>query len=258
MGIVNVTPDSFSDGGDRLAADVAAVAACGMAEEGADILDIGGESTRPGHAIISAEDEWGRLASVFSRLPEHRAGLPPISIDTWKAEVASKAIGSGAAIVNDVWGFQRDPGIASVVADSGCAAILMHNRHAIDVSIDIVDDVERFLERSLGIAARAGVPSDRIVLDPGLGFGKSFSQSFQVLAALPRLKALGFPLLLGLSRKGFIGSLTEPPLPAKERLAGTLAGNILGALTGADIIRVHDVAPHVQAVRLLERVALAA
>jgi dihydropteroate synthase len=258
MGIVNVTPDSFSDGGDRLNPDVAASAAVRMTREGAEILDIGGESTRPGHVTLPAEDEWERLAPVFARLAEHHRELPPISVDTWKADVASKAIVAGAAIVNDVWGFQRDPRMASVTADSGCAAILMHNRHAVDETVDIVEDVMRFLERSLEIATRAGVPSDRIVLDPGLGFGKSFAQSFQVLAALPRFRTLGFPLLLGLSRKGFIGSLTEPPLPAKERGAGTLAGNVFGALSGADIIRVHDVAPHLQAVRLLERLALAA
>ena len=258
MGIVNVTPDSFSDGGVHLAAADAVEAAHRMATEGADILDIGGESTRPGHSVISADEEWARLAPVLDHLERAGSNLPPVSIDTWKAEVARRALARGAVIVNDVWGFQRDPEIAAVTAESGAAAILMHNRDAIDTSIDIVDDILRFLERSLDIARRAGVTDDRIVLDPGIGFGKSFSQSFQTLAALPRLKALGFPVLLGLSRKGFIGSLAEPTTPATERLGGTIAGNVYGALAGADIIRVHDVAPHVQALRMLARIEAAA
>jgi dihydropteroate synthase len=257
MGIVNVTPDSFSDGGRHFATDVAITAARAMAREGADILDIGGESTRPGHAVIPADEEWGRIAPVLNELGGTGA-LPPVSVDTWKADVARKALAAGASIVNDVWGFQRDPEIAGVTAENGAAAILMHNRVAIDHSIDIVDDILRFLERSLGIAHRAGVTDDRIVLDPGIGFGKSFKQSFQAAAALPRLKAMGFPVLLGLSRKAFIGSLTDPAAPSSERLGGTIAGNVQGALAGADIIRVHDVAPHVQAMRMIETVRAAA
>jgi dihydropteroate synthase len=229
-----------------------------MADEGADILDLGGESTRPGHAPVSAETEWARLAPVFTGLRESGRPLPPISIDTYRAETAERALAAGASIVNDVWGFRREPRLADVVASSGAAAILMHNRDAIDSGIDIVDDILRTLERSLAIARGAGIAEDRIVLDPGIGFGKTFGQSFAALAALPRLKAIGFPVLLGLSRKGFVGSLFDPALRPLERLPGTLAGNVFGALSGADIIRVHDVAPHVQAVRMVAAIAAAA
>lgn len=251
MGIVNVTPDSFSDGGDHLAPEDAVAAAGRLAAEGADILDLGAESTRPHHETVEAEDEWSRLAPVFDGL-DASGSMPPISVDTWKAEVARRAIAAGASIVNDVWGFQRDPAIANVTAASGAAAILMHNRESVDDAVDIVDDILRFLERSVGIARAAGVTDDRIVLDPGLGFGKTHAQSFAALAALPRVRALGFPILVGLSRKRFVGSMVEPPPTPKERWPGTLTGNAYAALAGADIIRVHDVAPHVQAVRMLD------
>jgi dihydropteroate synthase len=254
MGIVNVTPDSFSDGGRNLAVEDAAASARTMAEAGAEILDIGGESTRPGHTEVPAEEEWQRLAPVFEALSASPAPLPPISVDTWKAKVAARALEAGAAIVNDVWGFQRDPNIASVAAESGAGAILMHNREAIDDSIDIVEDILAFLDRSVRLATHAGIAVDRIMLDPGIGFGKTYSQSYKALAALPRLKGLGFPVLLGLSRKGFIGALTRPAAPVSERLGGTLAGSVFGALHGADVIRVHDVAPHVQAMRMLDAV----
>lgn len=251
MGIVNVTPDSFSDGGDHLAPEEAVAAACRLAAEGADILDLGAESTRPHHDEIAADDEWERLAPVFEGL-EIEEPSPPISIDTWKAQVARRAIAAGASIVNDVWGFQRDPAIATVTAESGAACILMHNRETVDGEVDIVDEILRFLERSVGIAQAAGVTDDRIVLDPGLGFGKTHAQSFAALAALPCLRTLGFPVLVGLSRKRFVGSMVEPLPSPKERWPGTLTGNVYAALAGADIIRVHDVAPHVQAVRMLD------
>lgn len=251
MGIVNVTPDSFSDGGDHLAPEDAVAAARRLAAEGADILDLGAESTRPHHDEVGAGDEWDRLAPVFDGLGADKTS-PPISVDTWKAGVARRAIAAGASIVNDVWGFQRDPAIASVTAESGAACVLMHNRETVDATVDIVDEILLFLERSVGIARSAGVTEDRIVLDPGLGFGKTHAQSFAALAALPRLRTLGFPVLVGLSRKRFVGSMTEPLPPPKERWPGTLTGNVYAALAGADIIRVHDVAPHVQAMRMLD------
>jgi dihydropteroate synthase len=254
MGIVNVTPDSFSDGGRNLAVADAVSSAIQMAGEGADILDIGGESTRPGHKVVPAEEEWRRMAPVFEALAASTTPLPPISVDTWKAEVAAQAVEAGATIVNDVWGFQRDPEIASVAAGSGAGAILMHNREAIDETIDIVEDILAFLDRSVGIATKAGLAEDQIMLDPGIGFGKTYGQNYRALAALPRLKALGFPILLGLSRKGFIGALTAPAAPTSDRLGGTVAGNVFGALNGVDVIRVHDVAPHVQAMRMLDAV----
>jgi dihydropteroate synthase len=258
MGIVNVTPDSFSDGGVLARPEDAIAAAHRMAAEGADIVDIGGESTRPGHVTIAAEEEWARLQPVFDRLARSERPLPPLSIDTWKAAVGRRALAAGASIVNDVWGFQRDPDIAAVAAESGAAAILMHNRESADGTIDIVEDILRFLDRSVRTALAAGVPEDRIVLDPGIGFGKTPEQSLRALAALARLRGLGFPVLLGASRKSFIGRLFETPPPAVERGPGTIAANAYGALAGADIVRVHDVAANVQAMRVLDAIRSAA
>jgi dihydropteroate synthase len=252
MGIVNVTPDSFSDGGVHAEPGTAVAAALRMILEGADLVDIGGESSRPGHTVISAEEEWERVGPVLAVLADAGAPLPPLSIDTWKADVARHAVAAGASIVNDVWGFQRDPAIAHVAAETGAAAILMHNRDSVDASLDIVADILRFLERSLAIARAAGVPDECIVLDPGIGFGKTVAQSYQAVAALPRLKALGFPVLLGLSRKAFIGRLFQPEAPPMARLPGTLAANTVGVLGGADIVRVHDVKEHVQAMRVVD------
>jgi dihydropteroate synthase len=257
MGIVNVTPDSFSDGGERFRAEDAVAGARQLAAEGADILDIGAESTRPGHVALPPEDEWARLAPVLAALGDDPA-LPPISIDTSKAEVARRALAAGASIVNDVWGFRRDPALASVAAEADAAVVLMHNRDAIDAGIDIVADILRVLEHSVAIATAAGIAEDRIALDPGIGFGKTLEQNYQAVAALPHLKALGFPVLLGVSRKSFIGRLFDPQPSPRERLPGTLAANVYGALAGADILRVHDVAAHVQALRVLAKLGSAA
>ncbi|HKH32576.1 MAG TPA: dihydropteroate synthase [Beijerinckiaceae bacterium] len=258
MGIVNVTPDSFADGGVHFRAEDAIAGALRMAAEGADILDIGAESTRPGHTPISAEEEWARLEPVLESLAVSGIPLPPISIDTTKAEVARRALRARAAIVNDIWGFQRDRDLPAVAAEFGAAAVLMHNRESIDASIDIADDMLRFFERSLDTARRAGVKDERIVLDPGIGFGKSHAQQFEAIAALPRIKALGFPVLLGVSRKSFIGRLFDPQPPAGERLPGTVAANAIGVMAGADIVRVHDVAAHVQAMGVADRLRRAA
>ena len=200
MGIVNVTPDSFSNGGLHFRTEDGVAAAMRMEAEGADILDLGGESTRPGHEGVSAEEEWARLGPVLEGLSRAEAPLPPLSVDTSKAEVARRALEAGASIVNDVWGFQRDPAIARAAAAHGAAAVLMHNRDAIDPAIDIVADIARFLERSVAIATGAGVPQDRIVLDPGIGFGKSPPQQLQAIRGIPRLRALGFPIFIGVSR----------------------------------------------------------
>jgi dihydropteroate synthase len=258
MGIVNVTPDSFADGGVHFKAEDALKGALRMAAEGADILDIGGESTRPGHTPISAEEEWARVEPVLESLAASGIPLPPISIDTTKAEVARRAFRTRAAIVNDIWGFRRDPDLPAVTAESGAAAILMHNRESVDAAIDIVADMLRFFERSLEIARRAGVKEERIVLDPGIGFGKSHAQQFEAIAAVPRLKALGFPVLIGVSRKSFIGRLFDPQPPPGERLPGTIAANAVGVFSGADIVRVHDVAAHVQAMRVADALRRAA
>ena len=247
MGILNVTPDSFSDGGQFFDPAIAIAHARQMAEEGADILDIGAESTRPygGMKPVSLEDELGRLKPI---LPEVVRLQIPVSIDTIKAKVADWALQQGAAILNDVWGLQRDPDMARVAADRGAPIIVMHNREAVDPAIDIMADVKAFFTRSLEIADRAGVRREQIVLDPGIGFGKTPEQSITMIGRLSELRAFALPLLMGLSRKRFIDSVS--PSHPSQRLGGSIAGNVLAALGGADIVRVHDVAETVQALRV--------
>ena len=249
MGIVNVTPDSFSDGG--LWLDPAAAIAHGqqLAAEGADILDVGAESTRPGAAPVSVEDEIARAIPVIRALAQ--TTRVPISIDTMKAPVARAAIEAGATIVNDVWGFQFDPDIARVAADARAHCILMHNRREDDASVDMFADVVDFLSRSLEIALKAGVSRERIVLDPGIGFGKTHAQSFEMIRRLPELRAhFGLPVLLGASRKRCIGVASGVDIAA-QRVAGSIAAHLWGAMHGADIVRVHDVAAHRQALGVL-------
>jgi dihydropteroate synthase len=248
MGILNVTPDSFSDGGQFLDPAVAVDHARRMAAEGADILDIGAESTRPygGMRPVSVEDELARLAPV---LPEIVRLGPPVSIDTIKAKVAAFALERGAAIMNDVWGLQRDPDMARVAAAHGVPVIVMHNRETVDAARDIMADVRDFFARSLDIAARAGVARGQIVLDPGIGFGKTPEQSLTMIARLRELRAFGLPLLMGLSRKRFIDHVS--PSKPHQRIGGSIAGNVLAVLRGADIVRVHDVAETVQALRIV-------
>ena len=244
MGVLNVTPDSFSDGGRFLDPAAAIAQAQRLAAEGADILDIGAESTRPyGHAVaVTLDEERSRLAGI---LPAVVALGVPVSIDTMKAAVAAWALKAGAMIVNDVWGLQRDPDMAFVVAGHDAPVVVMHNRDAADPRIDIVADVTAFFERSLAIAARAGIPSERIVLDPGIGFGKTPEQSLTCIARLDAWRGFGLPLLVGASRKRFIHSIV-PSEPA-ERLGGSLAAHLLAVENGAAIVRVHDVTPTAQA-----------
>jgi dihydropteroate synthase len=248
MGILNVTPDSFSDGGAFLSPDAALAHAGQMITEGADIIDIGAESTRPSpsRVAVSAAEELRRLEFVVPAVV--RMGRP-VSIDTMKATVAAWALNCGAAIVNDVWGLQRDPEMAEVVARYRAPVIIMHNRDAADPAIDIMADIAAFFERSLGIAARAGIPHDLIVLDPGIGFGKTAEQSMTAIARLDRLKAFGLPLLVGASRKRLINAVV--PAPSDQRLGGSLAAHILAVERGAAIIRAHDVAATVQALRVM-------
>src|SRR5450830_204018 len=247
MGILNVTPDSFSDGGQFLDPQVAIAHAGETAKQGADILDIGAESTRPyGSAKpVSADDERTRLAPVLSAAV--RLGLP-VSIDTIKASIAAWALDQGAAIVNDVWGLQRDPDMARLVAERGVPVIVMHNREAADPAIDIVADVISFFSRSLEIAGRAGIKREAIVLDPGIGFGKTPEQSIVCIARLAEFKRFGLPLLVGASRKRFINTVT--PAPPAERIGGSIASHLLAAANGAAIVRTHDVAETVQALRV--------
>jgi dihydropteroate synthase len=244
MGVLNVTPDSFSDGGRFLDPQAAISQAQRLAGESADLLDIGAESTRPygGPVCVSLEEERARLAPI---LPAVVALGVPVSIDTMKAAVAAWALEAGAAIVNDVWGLQRDPDMARVVAAHGVPVIIMHNRETADPAIDIIKDVTAFFSRSLEIAWSAGIPRDRIVLDPGIGFGKTSEQSLACIARLDAWRGFDLPLLVGASRKRFINSVV--PSEPMDRLGGSLAAHILAVENGAAIIRAHDVAPTVQA-----------
>ena len=247
MGILNLTPDSFADGG-RFADPAAAIAhAERMIGEGADIIDVGAESTRPypGMRPVSADEELARLMPV---LPQIVALGVPVSIDTIKTEIAARALAAGVTIVNDVWGLQRDANMAGVVAAHGVPVIVTHNRETVDPALDILADIEAFFGRSLDIAARAGIARERIVLDPGIGFGKTPEQSLAAIAGLARLRPFDLPLLIGLSRKRFINAVV--PSKPQDRLAGSLAGAVLAVLEGAAIVRVHDVAETVQALRV--------
>lgn len=247
MGVLNVTPDSFSDGGRFLDPVDAIDQARRMIAEGADVLDIGAESTRPygGAVAVPIAEEMRRLGPVLPAV----VGLGvAVSIDTMKAEVAAWALAAGAAIVNDVWGLQRDGELARVVAQHAVPVIIMHNREAADPAIDIVADICAFFSRSLDIAARAGIARQNIVLDPGIGFGKTPEQSLTAIARLPELKSFGLPLLVGASRKRFIDTVS--PAPPDQRLGGSIAAHLLAVAGGAAIIRTHDVAETVQALRV--------
>jgi dihydropteroate synthase len=247
MGILNVTPDSFSDGGRFFDAAMAVAHASAMAKQGADILDIGAESSRPygGAMPVSTDDELARLDAV---LPEAvKLGLP-VSIDTVKAGVAAWALDRGAAIVNDVWGLQRDPEMAKLVAARGASVIVMHNRETVDENLDIISDVIAFFSRSLEIAERAGIVREKIVLDPGIGFGKTAKQSIICIARLAEFKRFGLPLLVGASRKRFINSFM--PSTPDDRLGGSLASHLLAVENGAAIVRAHDVLETVQALKI--------
>jgi len=244
MGVLNITPDSFSDGGRFLDPQTAVAHAQRLIAEGADIIDVGAESTRPygGAVEVSPEEERTRLAGV---LPAVVALGVPVSIDTRKAAVAAWALDAGAAIANDVWGLQRDPEMARVVAGRGAPIVIMHNRKAADPTIDIVADVTAFFSRSLEIAWSAGIGHHQIVLDPGIGFGKTPEQSMTCIARLDAWRGFDLPLLVGASRKRFINSVvaSEPT----GRLGGSLAALLVAVENGAAIVRVHDVAATVQA-----------
>jgi dihydropteroate synthase len=247
MGVLNVTPDSFSDGGRFLDPRDAVEQARRLAADGADILDVGAESTRPygGTVAVSLDEEMHRLAPV---LPDAIKTGIVVSIDTMKAQVAAWALAQGAAIVNDVWGLQRDPDMARVVAEHGAPVIIMHNRQSADPSIDIVADIKGFFERSLETADRAGIDRRAIVLDPGIGFGKTPDQSIVAIARLAELKVFGLPLLVGASRKRFIDHVS--PAPPERRLGGSIAAHLIAADNGAAIVRTHDVAETMQALRV--------
>jgi len=248
MGVLNVTPDSFSDGGQFFNSEQAITRARRMVADGADIIDIGAESTRPyGDAVaVSVDEELRRLEPV---LPAVRRMGVPVSIDTMKADVAGWALDNGATIANDVWGLQRDPGLASLVARRNVPVIMMHNRERADPALDIMAEIKAFFARSLEIAERAGIRRESIVLDPGIGFGKTPEQSMTAIARLAELKEFQLPLLVGASRKRFIDRVS--PAPPDQRIGGSITAHMIAVLNGAAIIRAHDVAETVQALRVL-------
>jgi dihydropteroate synthase len=246
MGVLNVTPDSFSDGGQFIAPERALAQARRLVAEGANVIDIGAESTRPyGSQPVSTEEELNRLRPILGEVVS--LGVP-VSIDSMKPAVIAWALDSGASIANDVWGLQRDPDMAGVIAKHNSPVIVMHNRERADPGIDIMQDIAAFFTRSLAIADRAGISRQNIVLDPGIGFGKTPEQSMTALARLNELSSFGLPLLVGASRKRFISSVT--PSEPDQRLGGSIAAHLVAAKGGARIIRAHDVLETVQALRV--------
>jgi len=249
VGVLNVTPDSFSDGGLFDAPEAALAQARRMIGEGARIIDVGGESTRPGAAAISASEEQARILPVIEALA--RSGDVLISVDTYRAETARLAVAAGAHIVNDVWGLQREPDIARVAAETGAGLIIMHTGRDREKLPDVIADQFAFLERSLEVARRNGIADDRIVLDPGFGFAKETAQeNLELMARFSELHALGFPLMAGTSRKRFIGTVTGRD--AADRAAGTAATSVILRLKGAHLFRVHDVAINVDALAMAD------
>jgi dihydropteroate synthase len=251
MGILNVTPDSFSDGGRFHSLPLALAQARKLVADGADIIDVGAESTRPGHVPVPLDEEWRRLEPLLAPLLTEVAA--PFSIDTYKAEIARRAVALGVCVVNDVWGLQKDPAMADVVAESGAAVVIMHNRDDIDSDLDIEADMRRFFKRSLALADRAGVSRTRILLDPGIGFGKNRAQNLKALAATARVRAaFGLPILIGVSRKRLFGDLLGAGID--DRLIGTIAANLTALARGAAVFRVHDPAEHAAAFKVFDAI----
>lgn len=249
MGILNVTPDSFSDGGRWNDRDAALGHVEEMLKEGADIIDIGGESTRPGYTMLSEEEETARVAPIVEAVKA--AFGVPVSLDTYKAGVARAGIAAGADLINDIWGLKYDGRMAGVIAESGLPCCLMHNRTDREYQ-SFVRDVTADLRESLLLAEQAGISSEKIILDPGVGFAKSYEQNLEIIRCLGDLRALGHPLLLGCSRKSVIGLTLD--LPVDERLEGTLATTVLAVIQGCMFVRVHDVRENVRAIKMAEAV----
>ncbi len=244
MGVLNVTPDSFSDGGRFDAPETAAARAALMRAEGADLIDIGAESTRPGHQVLSEAEEWARLERTLPAIRE-AAGPVPLSIDTTKAALARRAVAAGCLVINDQWGLQGDPAMADAVAESGALLVAMHNRTGICEDLDIVAELRRFFDETLRLADRAGIPRHHIILDPGVGFGKTPRQNLAAIAAMPALADYGLPWLAGLSRKSFLRQFVDGS--PEDRLFATLGAHVAAVACGAAIVRVHDVRAHREA-----------
>lgn len=249
MGILNLTPDSFSDGGKWLEKDKALYRVEEMLDEGMDILDIGGESTRPGHVAISGEEEIARVVPMIEVI-KGRFDVP-ISLDTYKAEVAKAGIKAGVDMINDIWGLKKDPSMAQVIAESGVACCLMHNRKEAEYT-DLLPDMVADLQESVELALEVGISKDKIILDPGIGFAKAYVDNLQVLGALDTFKQLRYPLLLGTSRKSVIGLTLD--LPVEERLEGTLVTTVMAVLNGYAFVRVHDIKENVRTIRMAEAI----
>ncbi|UMZ74918.1 Dihydropteroate synthase [Natranaerofaba carboxydovora] len=248
MGVLNVTPDSFSDGGDFIDSKKALRHAKEMEKEGADIIDIGGESTRPGSVEIDAKEEMRRIEAPLKMLVKEIK--TPVSVDTYKASVAKEVLDMGASIINDVWGMQKDPDMAGVAAEYDVPVVLMHNKKKAYYEGDIMEEIKDFLKKSINIAKEGGVSEDKIIVDPGIGFGKEYEHSVEVMKRLDELKELGYPMLLGTSRKRMIGNILD--LPPKERVEGTVATTVAGIFKGVDIVRVHDVKENYRAARVID------
>ena len=247
VGILNVTADSFFDGGRFSVLEAAVAQALRLVDEGAAVIDVGGQSTRPGYVEISAEEEVALVGPVIAELARQLA--TPVSIDTYKPAVARAALEAGASIVNDIHGFQRSPELATAAAQAGAAAILMHNEAAFaETTGDVIDVIADFFGRSIALAERAGVRREGIILDPGIGFGKTQAQNLEIIARIGELRPLGFPLLLGASRKSTIGKVLD--LPVEERLEGTLATTTVAVWQGVEFFRVHDVRANLRAARM--------
>lgn len=249
MGILNVTPDSFSDGGKFNHLDAALRHAEEMIREGAAIVDIGGESTRPGHQVITDEEEISRVVPVIEAVKKHFD--VPVSIDTYKGAVAEAALQAGADLVNDIWGFKHDKRVAELTAKCGAACCLMHNRQEA-VYDDFQKDVVSDLEECVRIAREAGVADDKIILDPGVGFGKTYEMNLEITNHVDILHQLGFPVLLGTSRKSMIGLTLD--LPATDRVEGTLATTVIGVMKGCSFVRVHDIKENYRIIQMTEAI----
>jgi len=250
MGILNVTPDSFSDGGKFNEVNKALNYAKEMIKDGVDIIDIGGESTRPGHKYVEADEEIQRVIPVIKELKKEIN--VPISIDTYKARVAEEALKLGVEMINDVWGLKKDKEMANVVAKYNACVCIMHNQDGTEYDKDIMESMKESLQESIDLALNAGVSKDKIVIDPGIGFGKTFEQNLEVLKRMNELKELGYPILLGTSRKSVIGNVLN--VEPKERLEGTIATTVLGIRDGVDIVRVHDVKENLKAAKMADAI----
>lgn len=250
MGILNVTPDSFSDGGDFNSIEKAISHAKNMIEEGADIIDLGGESTRPGHNKIDVKEELERVLPVVKALKKEIDIF--ISIDTYKAEVADACLNLGVDMVNDIWGLKKDKNMANIVAKHNAYICIMHNQDGTIYEKDIMESIKEFLRESIKLAKEAGIKEDKIILDPGIGFGKTFEQNLEVMSRLNELKELGYPILLGTSRKSMIGNILN--LEPKDRVEGTIATTVLGIKDGVDIVRVHDVLENSRAAKVTDAI----